>query len=133
MANHSTAQALSRMPEAFVSDTAIRRAVSQVVNKEKLRKLVSQLHARNLTDRPDAVVRRNRWHVVAGSFPGERIADRTSLENAPAEDGSILLGAGRGSAVGLPGLALRPRHRKGPVATDRPALPSRACGIRRVA
>lgn len=122
MLGFSAAKTLDDMPEAFVSGTAISREVSRAVKAGRLRKLASRLYTRNLTDTPEAVVRRNLWNIVAGYFPGALIADRTALENAPAEDGSVCLVAERGNDVKLPGLVLRPRRGIGPLPTDRPFI-----------
>ena len=110
------------MPEAFVSDRHIARAVSRAVKAGKLRKLASRLYTRNMTDPPEAVVLRNLWSIVAGYFPGALIADRTALENAPANDGSVCLITTRGQEIALRGLTLRPRRGPGPLPTDRPFL-----------
>jgi len=110
----------SSWSEAFVSDTAISRTVSRAVAAGKLRKLASRLYTRNLTDPAEAIVRRNLWPIVAGYYPGGLIADRTALENAPAEDGSVCLVTKGGKDVTLPGLTLRPRRGQGPHPTDRP-------------
>jgi len=69
----SVAKAIDEMPEAFVSDTTISREVSRAVKAGRLRKLASRLYTRNLTDPPEAVVRRNLWNIVAGY---SRCADR---------------------------------------------------------
>ena len=118
----SVAKSLDRMPEAFVSDKHIARAVSRAVKAGKLRKLASRLYTSNKTDPPEAIVARNLWNVVAGYFPGALIADRTALENAPASDGSVCLITARGQDITLPGLTLRPRRGPGPLPTDRPFL-----------
>lgn len=118
----SAARTLDEMPEAFVSDTAISRDVSRAVKAGKLRKLASRLYTRNLTDPPEAVVGRNLWNIVAGYFPGALIADRTALENAPAEDGSVCLITERGKDIKLPGLTLRPRRGTAPLPPDRPFI-----------
>lgn len=122
MAGFSAARTLDQMPEALVSGTAISHEVSRAVKAGKLRKIASRLYTRNLTDKPEAIIRRNLWNIVAGYFPGALIADRTALENAPAEDGSVCLVAERGNDVELPGLVLRPRRGKGPLPTDRPFI-----------
>lgn len=122
MAGFSAARTLDQMPEAFVSGTEISREVSRAVQAGKLRKIASRLYTRNLTDKPETVIRRNLWNIVAGYFPGALIADRTALENAPAEEGSVCLVAERGNDVELPGLVLRPRRGKGPLPTDRPFI-----------
>ena len=122
MPRMSIAKLLQRMPEAFVSDRHIARAVSRAVKAGKLRKLASRLYTRNMTDPPEAVVLRNLWSIVAGYFPGALIADRTALENAPANDGSVCLITARGQEIALPGFTLRPRRGQGPLPTDRPFL-----------
>lgn len=116
----SVAKSLEHMPEAFVSDKHIARAVSRAVKAGKLRKLASRLYTRNLVDPPEMIVARNSWNIVIGFFPGALVADRTALENAPASDGSICLVTAGGQNIPLPGLTLRPRRGPGPsLPTDR--------------
>ena len=122
MPNMSVANLLDRMPEAFVSDRHIARAVSRAVKAGKLRKLASRLYTRDMADPPEAIVARNLWNIIAGYFPGALVADRTALENAPASDGSVCLITARGRDISLPGLNLRPRRGPGPLPTDRPFL-----------
>lgn len=122
MAVFSSAGALGRLPEAFVSETSMSREVSRAVRSGKLRKLASRLYTRNLTDAPEAIVRRNLWTIVAGYFPGALIADRTALENAPASDGSVCLISERGADVHLPGVTLRPRRGQGAQKADKPFI-----------
>ncbi len=111
---------LRELPEAFVSHTAISRAVSRAVKAGQLRKLASRLYTSNLEDAPEDIVRRNLWGIVAGYFPGGLIADRTAFEAGPASDGSVCLVSDRGRRVELPGIVLRPRRGPGPVASDMP-------------
>ncbi len=118
----SAARAIDEMPEAFVSDTTISREVSRAVKAGRLRKLASRLYTRNLADSPDAVIGRNLWNIVAGYFPGALVADRTALENAPADDGSVCLVSDRGRTIKLPGHTLRPRRGRAPLAADRPFI-----------
>ena len=113
-------RALNALPEAFVSNTGISRAVSRAAKAGELRKLASRLYTRNLEDAPDEIVRRNLWGIVAGYFPGALIADRSAFEPAPAADGSLCLVSERGRTVELPGVVLRPRRGPGPVASDMP-------------
>ena len=106
----SVAKSRDPMPEAFVSDKSVTRAVSRAVKAGKLRKLASRLYSRNMVDPPEAIVARNLWSIVAGYFPGALIADRTALETVPASDGSVCLIAARGRDIRLPGHLLRPRR-----------------------
>ena len=109
---------LRNLPEAFVSHTAISRAVSRAVKAGRLRKLASRLYTSTLDAAPESIVRRNLWGIVAGYFPGALIADRTAFEAGPASDGSICLASDRGRMVELPGVVLRPRRGPGPITSD---------------
>lgn len=111
---------LNELPEAFVSHTAISRAVSRAVGAGTLRRLASRLYTKNLDDAPEEIVRRNLWPIVAGYFPGALVADRTAIEAAPAPDGSVCLVSERGRMIELPGIVLRPRRGPGPTASDMP-------------
>ena len=58
---------IAALPEVFVSDSAISKAVYEAVERGQLRKLGSRLYTRNLDDEPARLIRRN-WHglVAAG-------------------------------------------------------------------
>lgn len=108
------------LPEIFVSDTAISKQVSEAVARGKLRKLASRLYTRNLTEDPAKLVRRNWYYLISGYYPDALIADRTALENQPAEDGSVFLISDKKRDTVLPGLAFRPRKGPGPLDSDKP-------------
>jgi len=110
---------LDSAPEAFISNASIRREVHRAVTQGKLRKLATRLYTRNLIDTPETIIRRNLWPIVGGYFPGALIADRTAIENRPADDGSICLIADTSRTIALPGLVLRPRSGAGPLPDDR--------------
>lgn len=122
MAEFSPLPAGAGTPETIISNRASSAATWRAVRDGRLRKLASRLYTSNMTDPPEAIVRRNLWQIAAGYFPGALIADRTALENAPAPDGSICLVTDRGRDIVLPGLVLRPRRGVGPLASDRPFL-----------
>ena len=111
---------LRALPEAFVSDTAISGQVLRAVKKGALRKLASRLYTRNMVDSPDTIVRRNLWTIAGGFFPGALIADRTSLENERAPDGSVFLIHKRRRMLALPGVTLRARGGVPPLDSDLP-------------
>lgn len=85
-------------------------------------RLANRLYTTNvrLNDEADraAFVKQHLWTIVEGYFPGGLVADRTALEFRPASDGSVFLIAARGGEVELPGITLRPRRGKGPLADD---------------
>lgn len=107
-------------PEVFVSNTAISKAVYEAVERGELRKIGSRLYTRNLTEDPERLVRRNWYHLITSYYPDALIADRTALENKPAEDGSVFLVSAKKAETQLPGLTLRPRHGKGAIESDKP-------------
>ena len=112
-----------QFPEIVVSNSATSQRVSRAAKAGRLRRLASRLYTSNLVDDPEEVVRRNLWEIVAGYFPNALIADRTALENAPAEDGSVCLITERGRDVQLPGrIVLRPRRGARRLPSDRPFL-----------
>lgn len=107
------------LPEVFVSETAISKAVSEAVARGQLRKLGSRLYSRDLEDDPERLVLRNWYYLVAAYYPDALIADRTALENKPAEDGSVFLISAKKREVALPGLIFRPRQGPAPLESDK--------------
>lgn len=110
---------IDQMPEVFVSDTNISKAVSDAVARGKLRKIGSRLYTRNLDEAPEKLVLRNWYYLIKEYFPDAIITDRTAIENQPAEDGSVCLISTKKREVELPGLVFRPRKGPGPLESDR--------------
>ena len=113
---------IDAMPEVFVSETAISKAVSAAVARGRLRKLASRLYTRNLDEEPEKLVRRNWYYLITSYYPDALITDRTALENQPAPDGSVCLISDKKRDVVLPGLVFRPRKGPGPLESDRPFI-----------
>lgn len=111
---------LAALSEVFVSDSTISKAVYDAVKRGELRKLGSRLYTRNLKEAPDHLVRRNWYGLLSAYYPDAVIADRTALENKPAEDGSVFLISSKKRETALPGLTFRPRAGPGPLDSDRP-------------
>ena len=122
---------ISAMPEVFVSDSSISKAVYEAVERGQLRKLGSRLYTRNLTDDPDRLIRRNWYNLIVSYYPDAMIADRTALENKPAEDGSVFLISSKKRETSLPGLTFRPRIGPEPIDSDRPFSGVRLASIPR--
>ena len=118
MPRMSVAKSLDRMPEAFVSDKYIARAVSREVKAGKLRKLASRLYTRNMADPPEAVVARNLWSIVAGYFPGSshcrsyRAGERSGERRVGLSDNRTR--PGHRTAGSHPPASARPRDRSRP-------------------
>lgn len=113
---------LDAFPEVFVSTTETSAMVSRALAEGTLRQLGPKLYTKNLTEAPERIVRRNAWQIVAAYAPGALIADRTALENVPAEDGSIFIVSNRKRDIELPGLKIRPRKGAEPLPDDLPFI-----------
>lgn len=122
---------IAALPEVFVSDSSISKAVYEAVDRGHLRKLGSRLYTRNLQDDPERLVRRNWYSLIASYYPDAVIADRTALENKPAEDGSVFLISSKKRETALPGLIFRPRSGPEPIDSDRPFSGVRLASIPR--
>jgi hypothetical protein len=75
-------KSLTAVPEVFLSDGKISKAVYQAVERGELRKL---------NEDPKRLIRRNWYNLVAAYYSDAIIADRTALEGKPAADGSVFL------------------------------------------
>ena len=106
---------LADLPEVFVSNAAIKAAVSRAVAKGSLRQIGPKLYTSNLIDAPEAIVRRHLWPLVAAYVPGALIVDRTAIESRPAADGSIFVISDRKRDIELPGITIRSRKGAAPL------------------
>lgn len=113
---------LEGLPEAFVSNAAIKSAVSRALAQGRIRQIATKLYTFNLVDPPEAIVRRSLWELVAAYVPGAMIADRTAIENRPAADGSIFVVSDRKRDIELPGITIRSRSGLPPLQSDRPFI-----------
>lgn len=113
---------IAALPEVFVSDASISKAVYEAVERGQLRKLGSRLYTRNLDEEPERLVRRNWYYLVTAYYPDALIADRTALENKPADDGSVFLISQKKRETALPGIVFRPRAGAAPLESDRPFI-----------
>ena len=112
----------SLLPEVFVSDAGMIAAVSREVKKGKLRRLAPRIYTRNLTARPEELIRRSLWPLIAVYLPGALISDRTALDYRAAPDGSIFLVSNHKRDIELPGAILRPRKGPPPLESDPPFI-----------
>jgi len=113
---------LDTLPEIFVSTTETSALVSRAQADGLVRQLAPRLYTKNLTETPERIVRRNAWQIVAAFVPGALIADRTALENVPAEDGSVFIVSSRKRDIELPGLKIRTRKGAEPLPDDLPFI-----------
>ncbi|MDZ7773373.1 MAG: Fic family protein [Balneolaceae bacterium] len=113
---------LDDMPEVFVSHTDVSSQVSQAVSRGELKKIGSRLYTKNLKDDPEVIVKRHWVDLLSEYYPDALIADRTALENKPAEDGSVFIISSKKRITEVPGLIFNPRKGHGPLESDRPFI-----------
>lgn len=113
---------LESLPEVFVSNKEISAQVSRAVADGKLIKLASRLYAKNLVDDPEVIVKRNWYRLLKDYYPDALIADRTALENRPADDGSVFIISDKKRNTELPGMIFNPRKGHGPLESDLPFI-----------
>src|SRR5438270_169296 len=63
---------LRELPEVFLSSAALSAAVSRAAKRGAVRRLAARLCATNLTDAPEAGVRRDRARTLAPDLGGEQ-------------------------------------------------------------
>jgi hypothetical protein len=110
---------LENFPEVFISSTEISASVKQALDRGKVKKIGSRLYTKNLVDDPELIVKRNWYHLLKEYYPDALIADRTALENKPAEDGSVFIISSKKRNTELPGIVFKPRKGHGPLNSDR--------------
>lgn len=113
---------LKSIPEVFVSNSEISSQVSQAVADGKLKKIASRLYTKNFEDNPEVIVKRNWYHLLSEYYPDALIADRTALENRPADDGSVFIISDKKRKTELPGIIFKPRKGHIKLESDLPFL-----------
>lgn len=113
---------LDNLPEVFISRKAISAQVNQAVRKGKLRKIGTRLYTKDMDSTPEKIVKRNLYFLLKDYYPDALIADRTALENQPAEDGSVFIISSKKRETELPGITFKPRKGPGPIDSDKPFI-----------
>src|SRR4051812_25271765 len=111
-------RSLATLPEVFVSTRSLSATVGEAVRMGVARKIGSRLYTTNLSDSPEAVVRRHLWQVVGLLFPDSVVSHRTALEAKPTPRGTIFLTGPYDRIVELPGLRVRQVKGAGPLDGD---------------
>ena len=87
---------VAALPEVFVSDGTISKAVHEAAERGDLRKLASRLYTRNLDEDPEKLVRRN-WYTLIGVLSRNPRKFRSVPQPNPKAP-VLLAGDGRGGA-----------------------------------
>jgi len=79
------------------------KKIMKLVKEGKLKKIASRLYTSNLRDTPEAIIKRNWYHVLSILYPESIISHRSAFEGMPIE-GHIFLTYKYSRNVVLPGL-----------------------------
>lgn len=110
------------VPEVFLSTREISRQVSAWNARGLVRKLAPRLYTTNLTDSPEAIVRRHLLPVLSLLFPDTILSHRSALEAKASPEGTITLTGSYARIVRLPGVSVRVVPGPGPLEGDTPLL-----------
>lgn len=104
------------------SDSTASRSIGVQLRSGRLRKLLPKVYTSNLRDRPEEIVRRNLWPILAALFPGALVSHRTALEFKPGQDGTVILTYKYTKKITLPGVTIRLIKGPKPTKDDQPFL-----------
>ena len=110
-----------RLPDLFLSATAVTQDVSLAKHRHLIRKVGPRLYTTNVTEDLDQFVRKNTTRVASLRFPGAVVSHRSAFEMRPA-DGLFFLTGPYEATNRLPGLTLRVRKGAGKLPGDMPLI-----------
>ena len=71
----------------------VAKLLSRLKSEGRVARLAPRVYTTNMTDSPEAVVRRNLWTIIGKLWPGARLSHRAALEYAPRDaDSHDILG-----------------------------------------
>ena len=105
-----------KLPEIILSssDSTISRQISKLERAGILRKIAPRIYTSNLLDNPEAIIRRNLYHILGELYPGAILSHRSALEFKPTSTGNVYITYSYTKKVKLLGLTLN--FLKGPAA-----------------
>ncbi len=89
------------------SDQKISKQVSKLEKNGKIRKIARRIYSSNLTDQPEAIIRRNLFMVLGRLYPAAVLSHRSAFEFEPTNEGHIFLTYSYTKKVNLAGIILR--------------------------
>jgi hypothetical protein len=100
------------------SEPAISKQISRLEKAGKIRKIAPRLYTSNLTDKPEAIVRRNLFTILGRLYPEAVLSHRSALEFKPTEAGQIFVTYTYTKKINLPGITIRFLEGNGPIDGD---------------
>ena len=103
---------MNRLQEIIIATKQKSREIGKLEGEGLLRKIAPRVYSSNMEDRPEKIVRRNWFRLIAELFPEAFLSHRSALERMPASGGHLYLTRNYKGLVKLPGLILH--FSKGP-------------------
>jgi len=100
------------------SDKALSKQISRLKSGGEVKEIAPRLYTSNLVDRPEVIVKRNWYKILAHMFPGAVLSHRSALEFKPLPSGEIFISYKYTKAVNYPGMMVRALAGNGPIDGD---------------
>lgn len=104
------------------SNSRVSQAIRRAVSVGDLRKIAPRLYTSNLSDTPEAIIKRHLYAILGEHYPGAVLSHRTALEGGLSSEGSIVLTYKYTKRIQLPGIIIRLVKGLGPQAGDTPFI-----------
>jgi hypothetical protein len=106
--------------EIVFADQGYTSSLTRAVARGTLARLGRGVYTTKVAENPAVVTRRNLWSIIAHSFPGAVIADRSVLSGGLPDGEMIYIVHQRRGNLALPGVTIVPRAGSGAVEGDMP-------------
>lgn len=108
------------LPEIVFSsaESSASKQIGKWVKDGTLIKLAPRVYTSRLTEKPEAIIRRNLFTIVGHLFPGIILSHRSALEFEPTSTGKLFLTYSHNRKVALPGVSLEIMKGPGPAPGD---------------
>lgn len=109
------------LPEVLFgsSDKRVSAQLATLRKQGRIRKIAPRLYTANLTDTPEAIVKRNLFAIIGNLFPNAILSHRSAFEYRPTPNGGLYLTYSYTKTTELPGVVLRFLEGPQPTVLDR--------------
>ncbi len=98
------------------SNPTTSRQISKFEREGILKKLSPRIYTTNLKEKPESIIKRNIFQIIAHLYPGALLSHRTAFEYKPTETGNIFLTYTYTRKISLPGITIH--FLEGPAAIE---------------
>tara|TARA_A100000171_G_C2139555_1_gene153647 strand:+ start:6707 stop:8182 length:1476 start_codon:yes stop_codon:yes gene_type:complete len=102
------------------SDSTVSKQISKLEKEGTIRKIAPRIYSSNLTEKPEAIIKRNLFSILGHLYPGAVLSHRSALEFQPTSTGQIFLTYKYTRKAELPGITIRLLEGNGPIDGDNP-------------